>query len=140
VADVPTAEGGKKPTVGAKLRVQEASQGEKRPRTSFLKTWYEQRGQYDVVHVTNLGTIRSVWSGRLYDGKACLCMAPKICTMGPACTNPDGGDTRAYAAPHNCQPILTISEYSWGTSVIQHLAHDGRTWFRSVSRPPHHHY
>jgi len=105
VADV------RKPALDAKLTVQKAPEAEERPRISYLKTWYERRGNYDVVHVTNLGTTPAVWSGRIYeDGKGCLCMAPNMCTVGPACTNPNGGDTRAYAGAHSCMAILSITE------------------------------
>jgi hypothetical protein len=102
---------GRKPVVDAKLTVQKAAEGEQRPRSSYLRVWYERRGNWDLVHVTNLGNTPAEWSGRIYeDGKGCTCMAPNMCIVGPACTNPNGGDTHAYANEHRCMPILLITQ------------------------------
>ena len=100
-----------KPPVDAKLTLEKGHQAEERPRISYLQTWYEHRGYWDIVHVTNLGTTPTVWSGRIYeDGKGCTCALPNACYVGPVCTNPNGGDTRAYAGAHSCMAVLTITQ------------------------------
>jgi hypothetical protein len=100
-----------KPPVDAKLIVENGHQAEQRPRASYLQIWYENRGYWDVVHVRNVGTSAALWSGRIYEGsKGCTCALPNACYVGPACTSPNFGDTRAYAGAHSCLPVLVISE------------------------------
>jgi hypothetical protein len=110
LADTPTTGSVTNPGVDVKLKIEKAPEGDKRPRISYLKTWFEQRGSSDIVHVTNLGTTPAQWSGRIYElGTDCRCMVPNKCDVGPICTNPNGGDTQVYTGEHRCLPILVIN-------------------------------
>lgn len=85
------------------------------PRFNNLRVWYEQRGNYDLVHVDNWGASDHVrWEGRVYElGQGCPC-AEKVC-IASACNDPYE-DVRAYAGEHRCMPILSLTS----SQVVSH--------------------
>jgi hypothetical protein len=109
VADPQGVDAPKQP-VGSKLVVKAGPKGEKRPRISVLRTYYEQAGASDLVHVQNSGDTAAVWSGRVYEGgKACKCLVPAQCLIISACINPNA-DSVVYVGEHRCLPVLVISK------------------------------